>query len=243
MASALATRPIRDQLISVAGERTILITGFEPFGGDRRNPSAEIARMLNGHEIAGCRVVGAVLPCEFGAGWRALRALRRRHRPSVVLCTGLANERRAITPERVALNVDDARIPDNAGRQPIDRPIVRGAPTGYWSTLPIKAIVRALKRRELPAAISTTAGTFVCNHVFYALMHELRRTRAVPAGFIHVPWPKEWGGTAASAISLPEMVTAIEMAAQQTLQSIPRRRQDHRPRKRRSGAKTIRSAG
>ena len=97
-----------------------------------------------------------------------------RHRPALVICLGLANGRPGITPERVAINVDDARIPDNAGRQPVDRPVVRGGPAAYWSTLPIKAIVEALRRNGIPAAVSQTAGTFVCNHVFYALMHELR---------------------------------------------------------------------
>ena len=190
--------------------RTILITGFEPFGGDRRNPSAEIAQALAGTQIGGCTIVGAVLPCVFGKSWRVLRGLVRKHRPELVICLGLAATRTEITPERVAINVDDARIPDNAGRQPVDRPIVRGGPTAYWSTLPIKAIVVAVQRRGIAASVSSSAGTFVCNHVFYGLLHDLRRSRSVRGGFIHVPWPMDWGGDTASKISFADMVTAIE---------------------------------
>jgi pyroglutamyl-peptidase len=168
--------------------KTVLLTGFEPFGGDALNPAGEIARQLDGVEIAGRQVRGAVLPCVFGKSVVELRRLLRRHRPALVICLGLANGRAEITPERVAINVDDARIPDNAGRQPVDRAIVRGGPAAYWSTLPVKAIVAELRGQDVPAAVSQTAGTFVCNHVFYALMHELVRKRPkVRGGFIHVP--------------------------------------------------------
>src|SRR5688572_13370135 len=168
--------------------KTVLLTGFEPFGGDALNPSGEIARRLDGAVIAGHHVQGAILPCVFGKSATALKGLMRRHRPSMVICLGLANGRSEITPERVAINVDDARIPDNAGRQPVDRAVVKGGPTAYWSTLPIKAIVAALRRNRIPASVSQTAGTFVCNHVFYALMHELARKRgAIRGGFIHIP--------------------------------------------------------
>jgi pyroglutamyl-peptidase len=156
--------------------KTVLITGFEPFGGAARNPTEEIVRALHGTTLAGWRIMGAVLPCVFGDAIEELRRQRRRHRPEVILCLGLAAGRSDITPERVAINVDDARIADNAGRQPIDRPIVRRGPVAYWSTLPIKAMVATLRARGLPASVSQTAGTFVCNHVFYALMHAIRRS-------------------------------------------------------------------
>lgn len=192
--------------------RSVLVTGFEPFGGDTRNPSAEIARALEGKVISHRRIVAAVLPCVFGKSRRELRALIRAHRPERVIALGLAANRAEITPERVAINVDDARIADNAGAQPLDQAIVRGGPTAYWSSLPIKAIVAALRKRRIPAAVSQTAGTFVCNHVFYGLMHELRRSRAT-GGFIHVPWPRDWAGApTASAIPFQTMVTAIETA-------------------------------
>ncbi len=207
--------------MTAASPRSVLITGFEPFGENRRNPSAEIAQALDGKVLGGRTVVGAVLPCEFGVSMRVLRGLVREHRPEVVICVGLANGRTAITPERVALNLDDARIRDNAGKQPIDRAVVRGGPTAYWSTLPVKAIVAALGRRRIPASVSQTAGTFVCNHVFYGLMHELRRSRGVRGGFIHVPWPKGWAGEGTSRIPFEAMVRAIAEAMAVALRGAP----------------------
>lgn len=190
----------------------ILLTGFEPFGGDDFNPSAEIARHLHDVNLAGHHVTAALLPCVFGAATRELRAALRRVRPTLVVCLGLAGGRSEVTPERVAINIDDARIPDNAGRKPVDRTIVKGGPAAYWSTLPVKAIVAALRAREIPAAVSQTAGTFVCNHVFYALMHELRRTQTVRGGFIHVPYAREHAPEGAPALSLGVLTDAIATA-------------------------------
>lgn len=167
---------------------TVLLTGFEPFGGESINPSGEIARLLHGTVIGGHRVVGALLPCVFGAAVVELKKAIRATKPALIICVGQAGGRAEITPERVAINVDDARIADNAGRQPVDRPIVRGGPAAYWSTLPIKAIVAELRRQGIPATVSQTAGTFVCNHAFYGLMHALRRQKRVRGGFIHVPF-------------------------------------------------------
>jgi pyroglutamyl-peptidase len=129
----------------------------------------------------------------------------------LVICLGQAGGRTAITPERVALNVDDARIADNAGQQPVDRPVVKAGPVAYWSTLPIKAIVQALRKRGLPAEISQTAGTFVCNHVFYGLMHELHGQRRVRGGFIHVPFLPEQTSDQPS-LPLAKMITGIQTA-------------------------------
>lgn len=192
---------------------TVLVTGFEPFGGDVLNPSAEVARRLDGRIIARHRVAGRVLPCTFGASRRELARWVRRLRPACVIGLGLAGGRAAITPERVAINVDDARIPDNAGAQPVDRPVVRGGPAAYWSTLPIKAIVAALQDRGIPAAVSQSAGTFVCNHTFYGLMHLLRRRRAVRAGFVHLPYVDEQQAAHPGAPSLPldTLLEAIEV--------------------------------
>jgi pyroglutamyl-peptidase len=193
--------------------KTVLLTGFEPFGGGTLNPSGAIARELDGVEIEGHQVCGAVLPCVFGQSVTELKRLLRRQRPALVISLGLANGRSEITPERVAINVDDARIPDNAGRQPIDRPIVRRGPAAYWSTLPIKAIVAELRRQHTPAAVSQTAGTFVCNHVFYALMHELARTRAkVRGGFIHLPAQPEQTKPGEPALPLRVMRDAVATA-------------------------------
>jgi len=194
--------------------KTVLVTGFEPFGGETLNPSQEIARQLNGHVIARRRVIGRILPCVFGAANVELRRLLREFSPEVVISVGQAGGRAEVTPERVAINVDDARIPDNAGAQPIDRPIVRGGPAAYWSTLPVKAIVAALRAHEIPAAVSQTAGTFVCNHVFYGLMHALRMRRGVRAGFIHVPWMPEQAKRGQPSLRQAVMVEAIALAVE-----------------------------
>ena len=168
-------------------EPTVLLTAFEPFGGDRQNASELAVRPLEGRRIEGHRVVTLVLPCRFGAAIDTLRAAIERTAPALVLATGEAAGRIALGVERVAINVDDARIPDNAGAQPIDAPVVPGGPAAYWSTLPVKAIVRALTEQGIPAEVSQTAGTFVCNHLFYGLMHALAGQGGVRGGFVHVP--------------------------------------------------------
>jgi pyroglutamyl-peptidase len=165
-----------------------LVTGFEPFGGDRINPSFEaLARLpqrLGGFDIATC-----ALPVVYGAALPALRKAIADVAPDIVLSVGLAGGRAELSLERVAINVDDARIPDNDGNQPIDRPVVDGGPAAYFATLPIKAAVAALREAGLPAAVSNSAGTFLCNHVFYGLMHEAATGFArFRGGFLHVPY-------------------------------------------------------
>lgn len=173
-------------------EGGILLTGFEPFEGARVNPSWEVAQALDGERIVDALVQSERLPCVFGEASRQLEALLIKRRPTLVLCLGLAGGRAAVTVERVAINVDDARIPDNAGRKPEDVPIVPDGPAAYFSTLPVKAIVQALRGVGIPAAVSDSAGTFVCNHVFYALMHHLvRRLSGSRGGFIHLPYLPE----------------------------------------------------
>ncbi len=197
--------------------KTVLLTAFEPFGGDPINPSAEIVRALDGRVIARHAVAGAILPCAFGAAPRVLARLRRRHEPDLVICLGLAAGRDGITPERVAINIADARLPDNAGAQPEDAPVVRGGPAAYWSRLPIRAIVDALRAGNIPAAVSSTAGTYVCNHVFYALMHALRRTRSVRAGFIHVPQVPEQAKPGEPSLPLAVMIDGVSRAIEVAL--------------------------
>jgi pyroglutamyl-peptidase len=204
--------------------RTVLITGFEPFDGAEINPSQEIARNLHGMVIAGHTVVGALLPCVFGAAIPELQRLLRVHRPALVICVGQAGGRAAITPERVAINIDDARIPDNAGAQPVDRPVVRGAPAAYFSTLPVKAIVAALCAAGVPSEMSQTAGTFVCNHVFYGLMHALRARKGVRGGFIHVPFLPEQAQKGQASLPLEDMVFGVALALETAL----RRKKDLR---------------
>ncbi|KPF48412.1 pyrrolidone-carboxylate peptidase [beta proteobacterium AAP121] len=186
---------------------TVLLTGFEPFGGEALNPSAQIAQALHGQVLKAdgqqARVVAVVLPCVFGAALQALEAALRQHQPLLVLALGQAGGRCELTPERVAINVDDARIADNAGAQPVDQPVVPGGPAAYFSTLPIKAMVAALRAAGVPAAVSQTAGTFVCNHVFYGLMHTLQQHPGVRGGFMHVPLLPEQAARSSGQPSLP----------------------------------------
>ncbi|WP_295379899.1 pyroglutamyl-peptidase I [uncultured Pseudacidovorax sp.] len=169
----------------------ILLSGFEPFDRDTVNPSWEVAQALDGWQVEGATVQAVQLPCVFGAALERLdAALADGERPVLVVALGLAGGRTEVTPERAALNLDDARIPDNAGQQPVDRPVVADGPAAYFSTLPIKAIVHALRSQGLPASVSNTAGTFVCNHLFYGLMHRLATRsdlQGVRGGFVHVP--------------------------------------------------------
>lgn len=167
--------------------RRILLTGFAPFDGADLNPSWEAARALDGAHIAGHGVVARELPVEFGVARDRLHQALRETRPALVLCSGLAPGRRVVSLERVAINLDDARIPDNGGRQPIDVPVVSGGPAAYFATLPLKAMLAALRAAGLPAEVSHSAGTFVCNHVFYGLMHRLRHRGGIRGGFVHLP--------------------------------------------------------
>ena len=167
--------------------RPLLLTGFEPFDGADINPSWRVAQALLGQRVEGVQVQSVQLPCVFGQALRELQIALTRYRPQLVLALGLAGGRAELSVERVAINVDDARIADNKGAQPIDVAVVGGAPAAYFSTLPIKAMVHDMLLAGVPAAVSQTAGTFVCNHVFYGLMHGLRRRRGVRGGFMHVP--------------------------------------------------------
>ena len=161
---------------------TLLVTGFEPFGGDATNPSGDAARLLHGHTIAGHAVHGAVLPCVFAEAPQRLRALVDAHRPVLLLCLGLAASRRGFHLERVAINLIDARIADNAGAQPVDAPVDPAGPPAAFTTLPVKAMAATLRAEGFDADVSYSAGTYVCNQVFHAAM-----ALPVPrAGFLHV---------------------------------------------------------
>ena len=179
-----------------------LVTGFEPFGADAVNPSRE-AMMRLPARLGDIAIETRVLPTVFGRAIAALEDAVVTAHPDIVLCVGLAGGRAELSLERVAINVDDARIPDNDGQQPIDRPIAGGGPAAYFTGLPVKAAVRALREAGLPAIVSNTAGTFVCNHVFYGLMH-LVATRRLPlrGGFLHVPYLP---GQAAALSGMPSM--------------------------------------
>ncbi|MFH9350020.1 pyroglutamyl-peptidase I [Kitasatospora sp. NPDC017646] len=166
----------------------VLLTGFEPFDGADVNPSWEVARRVADTPPEGLSVTAVRLSCVFGQAAEELRTAVREFTPDLVVCLGQAAGRPDITVERVAINVDDARIPDNAGRQPVDQPVVPDGPAAYFSTLPVKACVAAAREAGVPASLSHTAGTFVCNHVFYALMHLLATQHpSARGGFVHIP--------------------------------------------------------
>ncbi|ECG8592212.1 pyroglutamyl-peptidase I [Salmonella enterica subsp. salamae] len=200
--------------------KTVLITGFEPFGGETVNPSWEVVSRLDNAIIAGCRVAARQLPCVFGESLRTLYSAIDTLAPTLVLAIGQAGGRPDITVERVAINIDDARIPDNQGQQPVDIPIVAQGPAAWFSSLPIKAIVNAMREAGIPASVSQTAGTFVCNHVMYGLLHKLRASTEVKGGFIHIPYlPRQ----AASHPGAPSMAAetvrlALEIAIATALQ-------------------------
>lgn len=192
----------------------ILLTGFEPFGGEALNPSWQVAQALAGASVGGATVQVLQLPCVFGEARTQLRAALQRLRPGLVVCLGQAGGRTAIGVERVAINVDDAPMPDNQGQQPVDTPIEPRGPSAYFSSLPIKAMVAALQQAGHPATVSQTAGTYVCNHVFYGLMHALRRRPGVRAGFIHLPYVPGQRGAGPEVFTMPlaEQVAAIRLA-------------------------------
>ncbi|MFA6229421.1 MAG: pyroglutamyl-peptidase I [Rhodanobacter sp.] len=166
----------------------ILLTGFDPFGGENINPSWEAVRNLDGKHIAGHLVVARQLPTEFAASYRLLNEAMNELKPTIVLGVGQAGGRAQLSLERVAINLQDARIPDNAGAQPIDEPVIVDGPAAYFSSLPLKAMLAALHEAGLPAEISHSAGTYVCNHIAYAMLHLASAQAGVRAGFIHIPY-------------------------------------------------------
>ena len=190
----------------------VLITGFDPFGGESLNPSWLAARALHGRRVAGHRIVAAQIPTVFDRSLQVLAGLLERHRPVLAICTGQAGGRPAISLERVAINVNDARIADNTLAQPVDTPVVAAGPAAYFSNLPIKAMLAALEREGIRSEVSQTAGTFVCNHAFYGLMHTLA-TRpefaGIRGGLIHVPWLPEQGQP---SMALDDIVRGLEVA-------------------------------
>jgi pyroglutamyl-peptidase len=190
-----------------------LVTGFEPFAGDVVNPAREAVLRLPSR-LGELAVHTRVLPTVFGQAITALEDALVTVRPDIVLAVGLAGGRAELSLERVAINVDDARIPDNDGQQPIDRPIVADGPAAYFSGLPVKAAVAAMREAGLPAIVSNSAGTFVCNHVFYGLMH-LAATRhpGLRGGFLHVPYLPSQAArfSGAPSMALEQIVRGVEI--------------------------------
>ena len=166
----------------------ILLTAFEPFAGERVNPAMEAAALL-GDRVAGAELVCVSVPVVFGKSVEVVTAAIRREMPDAILCIGQAGGRFELTPERVAINLDDARIPDEEGNRPVDQPICPEGPAAFFSTLPVKAMVSAIREKGIPASVSNTAGTFVCNHLMYGVLSYLSETgQQIPAGFMHVPY-------------------------------------------------------
>jgi len=199
---------------------TILVTGFAPFGGESVNPSWQAARRMEGWAVAGRVVAARELPCAFGAARTALQEAVVDLQPEAVIAVGQAGGRADFSVERVAVNLDDAEKPDNDGRQPIDAPVVAGGPAAYFSSLPVRKIVEALRAAGLPASISNTAGGFVCNHLFYGACH-LRETRypAMRAGFIHIPYALEQGARhpGAPTMAIETIAMGLRIAIETTV--------------------------
>jgi pyroglutamyl-peptidase len=183
----------------------VLLTGFEPFGKASLNPSGEIVKQINGENI-----VTAILPVAYEQSAKALLALIEQHKPDVVISLGQAEGRTQITPERIAINLDDARLADNEGVMRNDVPILVGGPVAYESTLPIKEFVEAIKAIEVPAAVSLSAGAFLCNHIFYVAQNKFAGTQ-VRSGFVHVPLMDEQSGEFPGLPTMPldQMVKAV----------------------------------
>lgn len=173
----------------------ILLTGFEPFGGSTLNPSEQVVKALAAQPPAGIELVTAILPVERHAGPQRLLEAVQAAQPQAVLCLGEAGGRALVCIERVALNLLDYRIPDNAGESCQDEPIFPDGPAAYFSTLPLRAMLAAVQAAGVPVELSLSAGAYLCNQVLYTLLH----TCPIPGGFIHLP-------------SLPEQVTALGRA-------------------------------
>ena len=183
----------------------VLLTGFEPFGKATLNPSGEIVKQISGDNI-----VTAILPVAYAQSAERLLALIAEHKPGVVICLGQAEGRTHVSPERIAINLDDARLADNEGVIRNDVPIVVGGPVAYESTLPIKEIVKAINDAGVPAAVSLSAGAFLCNHVFYVAQDHFKGTK-VRSGFVHVPLMDEQAGEFPGLPTMPldQMVKAV----------------------------------
>jgi len=185
--------------------RKVLLTGFEPFGNATSNPSGEIVKQISGDNI-----VTAILPVAYAQSADRLLSLIEQHKPDVVICLGQAEGRTAITPERVAINLDDARLADNQGVLRNDVKILQDGPDAYFSTLPVNELVAVIKAQGIPAAVSLSAGAFLCNHVFYVAQNKFAGSD-VRSGFVHVPLMDSQAAEFPGLPTMPldQMVTAV----------------------------------
>ncbi len=197
-----------------------LLTAFEPFGGERINASREAVARVPAR-VAGLDITVAELPTSFARALPALEAAIARVDPAIVLCVGQTRYRNALSVERVAINLQDARIPDNDGAQPLDRPVIPGGPAAYFGTLPAKSAAAAMVAAGLRAEVSNSAGTFVCNHVFYGLMHfAATRKPDLRGGVLHVPrLPDQTAAEpGAPSMALEEIVLGVVLALEAAAQ-------------------------
>lgn len=196
--------------------KKVLITGFEPFGGENINPSWEVAKILAKQP----HIDAVQLPCVFDRSLDVLREKIQTLQPDVVICIGQAGGRSSIEIERVAINLNDASIPDNQGNQPIDTAIVPHAPAAYFTTLPAKAMVQAVKNAGVPASLSLSAGSYVCNHAMFGLLHFLAENfPQTRGGFIHIPFLPEQGVQHRNAptMALDTLVKGLNIAVETAL--------------------------
>ena len=193
--------------------KKLLLTAFTPFDGERINPALEAVKLVK-DKIGNLLIVKLEVPTVFGKSIDTVREAIEREKPDFVLSIGQAGGRAEITPERVAINLDDARIPDNEGNQPIDEPIFPDGENAYFSTLPVKAMVEAIRKEGLPSSLSNSAGTYVCNHLMYGVLYYLDKRPVIKAGFIHVPYIPEQTKNKKEmpALELSEIVIGLEAA-------------------------------
>ncbi|MGR6861414.1 pyroglutamyl-peptidase I [uncultured Aliivibrio sp.] len=194
--------------------KKILITGFEPFGNDKINPALEAVRLIAGRKLNGGEISICQVPVVRYKSIDVVKQAIEDQQPYAVITVGQASGRTAITPERIAINVDDFRIPDNDGIQVIDEPVVEGGPDAYFTTLPVKAMVSAMQSEGIPAMVSNTAGTFVCNHLFYGIQHYLKDSN-IRHGFVHIPLlPEQSVDGSQPTMKLEQIAEGLAIAAQ-----------------------------
>ena len=187
--------------------KRILVTGFDPFGGQPVNPAREAVLCLP-DTVGGYEITKLEIPTVFGLAAETVLQAASELRPHAILCVGQAGGRSAVTPEVVAINLREASIPDNAGNMPVNTPVIENAPAAYFATLPVRDMVRAVKERGIPCALSYTAGTFVCNDLLYTLLHHYRDTN-VRVGFVHIPYLPEQAGEGVPSMELNTVVEAL----------------------------------
>lgn len=192
----------------------LLLTAFDPFGGETVNPAQEAVKMVSSR-VGNVEVIKCVVPTVFGKSIETVAAAIEDCRPDAVLCIGQAGGRADLTPERIAINLDDASIADNEGNRPVDTPIFPDGKPAYFSTLPVKAMVAAIRAAGIPASLSNAAGTFVCNHLMYGVLYTLEKYYpGVRGGFLHVPYiPSQvTGGRGIPSMSAADIVRGLEAA-------------------------------